>query len=108
MGFAPFAKVVKGMDVVNSIYKCGENPEQGLIQAEGNAYLKKSFPQLAYIRSATMLGPPRQPGEKLSDDADIIINAMKHDQLETLKRTRVEGEEEAEKLHQVDTIRLPY
>merc|ERR1711939_1133595 len=29
MGFSPFAKVVKGMDVVDRIYKIGERPNQG-------------------------------------------------------------------------------
>src|SRR3989338_6155038 len=48
MGFTPFAKVVEGMDVVNSLYKGygegaprGRGPDQGRIQMEGNAYLKK-------------------------------------------------------------------
>ncbi|MEE2887109.1 MAG: peptidylprolyl isomerase [Planctomycetota bacterium] len=58
MGFAPFAKVIQGMDVVDKIYKVGEGapggpgPFQGKIQAEGNAYLKKEFPKLDYIKSA--------------------------------------------------------
>jgi cyclophilin family peptidyl-prolyl cis-trans isomerase len=56
MGFSPFAKVVSGMDVVNKIYKCGENPDQGQIQEQGNAYLKESFPQLTYITSASVVG----------------------------------------------------
>lgn len=32
MGFSPFAQVVKGMDVVDQIYKIGERPNQGQIQ----------------------------------------------------------------------------
>ena len=55
-GFSPFGKVKKGMDVVDSIYnKYGEKPDQGRIQVEGNAYLEKDFPNLDYIKSATIL-----------------------------------------------------
>lgn len=57
MGFAPFGKVIKGMDVVDAIYSAhGESPDQGQIQAQGNTYLKKSFPALSYIKSATLVG----------------------------------------------------
>lgn len=56
MGFAPFGKVIKGMDVVDAIYnKHGESPDQGRIQSEGNTYLKKAFPNLSYIKSATLV-----------------------------------------------------
>jgi len=55
MGFSPFAYVVKGMDVVDRIYKIGERPNQGQIQMEGNAYLNKDFPELTYIKSATIV-----------------------------------------------------
>merc|ERR1712216_349054 len=44
-GFAPFGKVVKGMDVVKSFTsKYGESPDQQQIQTSGNSYLKSSFP----------------------------------------------------------------
>ena len=55
-GFSSFGKVTEGMDVVdkiNSEYR--ETPNQGRIQGEGNAYLKKDFPNLDYIKSATIL-----------------------------------------------------
>jgi peptidyl-prolyl cis-trans isomerase A (cyclophilin A) len=62
MGFAPFGKVIEGMDVVDKIYgeygegaPSGRGPDQGRIQMEGNAYLKKDFPNLDYIKSATIL-----------------------------------------------------
>jgi peptidyl-prolyl cis-trans isomerase A (cyclophilin A) len=62
MGFAPFGKVVEGMDVVDKIYgeygegaPNGRGPDQGRIQMEGNAYLKKDFPNLDYIKSATVI-----------------------------------------------------
>ena len=54
-GFAPFGKVVSGLEVVdkiNSMYR--EKPDQGRIQAEGNAYLTREFPKLDYIKKATI------------------------------------------------------
>ena len=55
-GFAPFGKVTEGMDVMDKINaEYGETPNQGAIQHEGNPYLKKSFPNLDYIKSATIL-----------------------------------------------------
>jgi peptidyl-prolyl cis-trans isomerase A (cyclophilin A) len=60
-GFAPFGEVVKGMEVVNKLYTGygegaprGDGPEQGRVQAEGNAYLKKSFPRLDYVNKAAI------------------------------------------------------
>jgi peptidyl-prolyl cis-trans isomerase A (cyclophilin A) len=62
MGFSPFGKVIEGMDVVDKINgeygegaPRGRGPDQGRIQAEGNAYLKKDFLNLDYIKSATIL-----------------------------------------------------
>ncbi|MBA2661301.1 MAG: peptidylprolyl isomerase [Bradymonadaceae bacterium] len=61
-GFAPLGKVVEGMDVVNSLYAGygegapqGRGPSQGRMQAEGNTYLKSSFPELDYIKSVTIV-----------------------------------------------------
>jgi peptidyl-prolyl cis-trans isomerase A (cyclophilin A) len=57
-GFSPFGKVTDGMDVVDKINgEYGENPPetQKRLQNEGNAYLKKNFPNLDYIKSATIL-----------------------------------------------------
>jgi peptidyl-prolyl cis-trans isomerase A (cyclophilin A) len=55
-GFSPFGKVTKGMSVVDAIYnKYGETPDQTKIQLEGNAYLEKTFPNLDYIKSATII-----------------------------------------------------
>jgi peptidyl-prolyl cis-trans isomerase A (cyclophilin A) len=62
MGFSPFGKVVEGMDVVDKINSeygegapHGRGPHQGRIQQEGNAYLKKDFPNLDYIKTAKIL-----------------------------------------------------
>lgn len=60
MGFAPFGRV-RDMANVDRLYSGygegaprGQGPEQGRMQREGNAYLRASFPQLDYIRSATI------------------------------------------------------
>ena len=61
MGFAPFGKV-QDMAPVEALYSGygegaprGRGPSQGRMQAEGNAYLKESFPKLDYIKSAKVL-----------------------------------------------------
>lgn len=62
MDFSPFAKVVRGMEVVEELYsgygeggqgdgKDGRGPSQQRLQEEGNKYLKKVFPALSYIES---------------------------------------------------------
>lgn len=57
-GFAPFGRVVEGMEVVDRLYAgYGESPEQGLIQARGNAYLASAFPRLDSIAHATIVPP---------------------------------------------------
>ena len=61
MGFSPFGKVISGMDVVDKLYAGygegaprGRGPDQMRVQAEGNAYLTRDFPQLDYIKKATL------------------------------------------------------
>ncbi len=62
MGFSPFGKIIEGMDVVDKLNgeygegaPRGSGPNQGRIQTEGNAYLKKEFPNLDSIKSAVVL-----------------------------------------------------
>ena len=61
MGFAPFGRVVSGMNVVDKLNAeygegapRGRGPDQGRMQAEGNAYLAKDFPRLDYVKKATI------------------------------------------------------
>ena len=54
-GFSPFGQVVDGMDLVDKINaEYGEKPNQSSIQMQGNAYLSKEFPKLAYVKKATI------------------------------------------------------
>jgi peptidyl-prolyl cis-trans isomerase A (cyclophilin A) len=54
-GFAPFGRVVEGMEVVQKLYgKYGDAPDQEAITQRGNAYLNERFPRLDYIRTATI------------------------------------------------------
>lgn len=56
LGFAPFGKVVEGMDVVDKINaQYGQKPDQGLITEKGNEYLKSEFPKMDFVKKATIL-----------------------------------------------------
>ena len=55
-GFPAFGKVVKGMNVVESINaEYLQKPNQDSIMAKGNAYLEKNFPNLDFIISAKII-----------------------------------------------------
>jgi peptidyl-prolyl cis-trans isomerase A (cyclophilin A) len=55
-GFAPFAMVIEGMEIIEKLYaEYGEQPDQQRIERQGNRYLETSFPRLDYIRKATIL-----------------------------------------------------
>lgn len=61
MGFAPFGRVVSGMNVVDNLNAeygegapRGRGPDQGRLQREGNAYLAKEFPRMDFVKKATI------------------------------------------------------
>ena len=63
MGFSPFGRVVEGMDVVDQLHSAygdgpprGRGPDQREIFKSGNDYLSKSFPDLDFVRRATIVG----------------------------------------------------
>ncbi|MCC7415703.1 MAG: peptidylprolyl isomerase [Acidobacteria bacterium] len=55
-GFAPFGRVISGMDVVDKLVsEYREQPNAGnAYLMKGNAYITKSFPKLDYIKTATI------------------------------------------------------
>jgi peptidyl-prolyl cis-trans isomerase A (cyclophilin A) len=90
-GFPPIAQVVSGMSVVDSLYNgygdsapaggrgggaggtaaassTRRGPQQNLVSSQGNAYLRRDFPLLDYIKTARIVQewrrnvpPPRRP-----------------------------------------------
>ena len=55
-GFAPFATVIEGMEVVEKMYSgYRDQPDQQKIERQGNSYLTSNFPKLDYIRTARIL-----------------------------------------------------
>lgn len=62
MNFAPFGRVIEGMEVVDKLYNGygegaprGRGPSQPRIQSEGNSYLTTNFKELDYVRTAKVL-----------------------------------------------------
>ena len=62
MGFSPFGEVVEGMEVVDRIYSGygdtqprGAGPYPPSIQSRGNDYLDQDFPNLDFVRRATIV-----------------------------------------------------
>jgi peptidyl-prolyl cis-trans isomerase A (cyclophilin A) len=61
MGFAPFGRIVSGMNVVDALNAeygegapRGRGPDQGKLQTEGNAYLAREFSRMDYVKKATI------------------------------------------------------
>ena len=76
MGFSPVCKVSKGMDVAQSFngeYKGAPSNAQGKIKSDGNAFLKEKYPNLDYIKQASIVKegdkviPPGDSGGKKGD-----------------------------------------
>jgi len=61
-GFAPFGQVISGMEAVDKFEAYKNVPDQGMITAEGNAYLQKDYPKLTVIKKATI--EPAAPAPK--------------------------------------------
>jgi peptidyl-prolyl cis-trans isomerase A (cyclophilin A) len=70
MGFAPFGKVVEGMQNVEKFYSGygegapnGNGPSQTLIRSNGNQYLDQKFPKLTKIKTARVVSENGKPVE---------------------------------------------
>ena len=65
MGFAPFGVVDgNGMNVVEMMYEgYGDSagPDQNELEKQGDPYLKKGWPKLDYIKSASLVGAAAKP-----------------------------------------------
>lgn len=79
-GFAPFAEVISGMEAVDKLYSGygdgfpeGRGPAQDRVQAEGNAFLEKNYPELDYIIKATVITEPTgdQPAADVKPAAEV-------------------------------------
>jgi peptidyl-prolyl cis-trans isomerase A (cyclophilin A) len=62
MGFAPFGRVVEGMQVVDSLYAGygegaprGRGPDQPRAEALGNEYFRSRFEKLDYVERAHVI-----------------------------------------------------
>ncbi|MCL4393329.1 MAG: peptidylprolyl isomerase [Chloroflexi bacterium] len=62
MGFAPFGRVIAGMNVVERFFSAygegapqGNGPDQNLIETQGNVYIENNFPRLDYISAARIV-----------------------------------------------------
>ena len=55
-GFTPVCMVTSGMEAADEFWAgYGEAPDQGMMHAQGNAYLAAQFPHLDYIKTATIV-----------------------------------------------------
>ena len=62
-GFSPFGEVVSGMeavDAINSEYGGDPSALQQQIKAQGNSILKPSYPNLDYVKTATIVETPAE------------------------------------------------
>jgi peptidyl-prolyl cis-trans isomerase A (cyclophilin A) len=65
-GFAPFGQVVTGMEVVDKLFSPPRDnePDQRRILREGNGYLQKEFPQLDFVKKATIVPAGATPAPR--------------------------------------------
>jgi len=70
-GFAPFGKVVKGMEAVDALYAGygeaaprGSGPDQMQLMLQGNVYLAQGFPKLDYVKTCSILSEGPYTPEK--------------------------------------------
>jgi peptidyl-prolyl cis-trans isomerase A (cyclophilin A) len=84
MGFAPICKVSEGSMAVTEQFYGGYDEQltskQGEIQAKGNAYLRAEWPELDYIKRASIVGdagspaqPAAQPAQEEGSNTTIIV-----------------------------------
>ncbi len=56
MGFSVFGEVIEGFHNVEGINpQYGEQPQQNVIEQQGNAYLERAFPELDYVKRAVII-----------------------------------------------------
>ncbi len=67
-GFAPFGKVIDGMDVVDQLYSGyrdgpprDSGPDQAKVEAQGNQYLEQHYPKLDSIKTARIVAAQPAP-----------------------------------------------
>jgi len=60
-GHVPFAEVVEGMFFIDRVYNkyggASKSPDAGRLEAEGNKYVAKEFPELTYIKTVEIIKP---------------------------------------------------
>jgi peptidyl-prolyl cis-trans isomerase A (cyclophilin A) len=65
-GFAPFGRVVTGMEVVDALFSPPDQqqPDQRRILQQGNDYLQKDFPQLDFVKRALIVPAAATPARR--------------------------------------------
>jgi len=82
-GFAPFAEVIEGMDVIDALYggygegpPDGRGPDQRRIQTNGNGYLEANFPLLSYVEATWHMGDTARPAQEEEEDSEWWSHAV--------------------------------